>query len=156
MCTPTSKLKFSFPPPLSPSSTTHGRCLCRATKGSSLVQKRLCYIYIFGHICWLITRRNWKFVNAYAARNSSGCFSSTYKLSWAQRHQEQGVMCPATLMASSYSTSPHMRRPDFLEGSSLKFIPTSITQAPGLIQSAHKFWLSDCSNYNVRLSHNTW
>ena len=47
-----------------------------------------------------------------------------------------GVMCPATLMASSYSTSPHMRRPDFLEGSSLKFIPTSIMQAPGLIQSA--------------------
>ena len=46
-----------------------------------------------------------------------------------------GVICPATSNASLYS---HHHTFDVLisDGSSLKLTPTSITHAPGLIQSA--------------------
>lgn len=46
-----------------------------------------------------------------------------------------GVMKPATLEASAKSTSPTNRYPDFLLGSLTALVPTSITAAPGFIQS---------------------
>ncbi|KAH0934132.1 hypothetical protein HID58_011249, partial [Brassica napus] len=46
-----------------------------------------------------------------------------------------GVMKPATLEVSAKSTSPTKRYPDFLLGSLTALVPTSITAAPGFIQS---------------------
>ena len=46
-----------------------------------------------------------------------------------------GVMAPATASASAKSTSPTRREPDLREASAMRLMPTSITQAPALIQS---------------------
>lgn len=45
-------------------------------------------------------------------------------------------MAPATWRTDSKSTSPHNRIPSGLLGSATKLMPTSMTVAPGLIQSA--------------------
>src|SRR6266704_2428417 len=46
-----------------------------------------------------------------------------------------GVIAPATCFTSAYFTSPTSRWPFFVDGSSTRFVPTSITTAPGLTMS---------------------
>src|SRR5258706_1138201 len=62
-------------------------------------------------------------------------FSSSMAIVIGPTPPGTGVIAPATSFADSKSTSPTVRDPLFLVGSSMLFVPTSITTAPGLIQS---------------------
>src|SRR5258708_40366234 len=62
-------------------------------------------------------------------------FSSSMAILIGPTPPGTGVSAPATSFAASKSTSPTGRDPLFLVGSSILFVPTSITTAPGLIQS---------------------